>query len=183
VAFPAPPLVARNRDGYSSRLETQTIWQTSRTHKLARPARLGGASKAIPSAPRCLHTKGFNHDHSPAVITDGGRIVWLAGMGGITDADGKPITDFAGQTRRAFQNIEATLKRAGGTLADIVTMTVFIRNQADGDEFVKFRGEIFKSGFPASALITAKDFAVPQLLVEIQAIAVIGERNDGTGRR
>jgi enamine deaminase RidA (YjgF/YER057c/UK114 family) len=62
-------------------------------------------------------------------------------------------------------------------------MTVFIRNQADGDEFVKIRGKIFKSGFPASALITAKDFAVPELLVEIQAIAVIGERNDGTGRR
>jgi 2-iminobutanoate/2-iminopropanoate deaminase len=115
--------------------------------------------------------------YSPAVITDGGRIVWLAGMGGTTDAEGKPITDFAGQTRRAFQNIEATLKKAGGTLADIVTMTVFIRNQADGDEFVKIRAEIFKSGFPASALITAKDFAVPQLLVEIQAIAVIGERN------
>jgi enamine deaminase RidA (YjgF/YER057c/UK114 family) len=56
-------------------------------------------------------------------------------------------------------------------------MTVFIRNQADGDEFVKIRAEIFKSGYPASALITAKDFAVPQLLVEIQAIAVIGERN------
>jgi 2-iminobutanoate/2-iminopropanoate deaminase len=115
--------------------------------------------------------------YSPAVITDGGRIVWLAGMGGITEADGKPINDFAGQTRRAFQNIEATLKKAGGTLADIVTMTVFIRNQADGDEFVKIRAEILKSGFPASALITAKDFAVPQLLVEIQAIAVIGERN------
>jgi enamine deaminase RidA (YjgF/YER057c/UK114 family) len=94
-----------------------------------------------------------------------------------TDADGKPIADFSGQTRRAFQNIEATLKKAGGTLADIVTMTVFIRNQADGDEFVKIRADIFKSGFPASALITAKDFAVPQLLVEIQAIAVIGERN------
>jgi len=115
--------------------------------------------------------------YSPAVITEGGRIVWLAGMGGTTDADGKPIGDFAGQTRRAFQNIDATLKQAGGTLADVVTMTVFIRNQSDGDEFVKIRGEIFKSGFPASALITAKDFAVPQLLVEIQAVAVIGERN------
>jgi enamine deaminase RidA (YjgF/YER057c/UK114 family) len=111
------------------------------------------------------------------VITEGGRIVWLAGMGGTTDADGKPIVDFAGQTRRAFQNIDATLKQAGGTLADVVTMTVFIRNQSDGDEFVKIRGEIFKSGFSASALITAKDFAVPQLLVEIQAAAVIGERN------
>jgi 2-iminobutanoate/2-iminopropanoate deaminase len=115
--------------------------------------------------------------YSPAVITEGGRIVWLAGMGGINEADGKPIVDFAGQTRRAFQNIDATLKLAGGTLADVVTMTVFIRNQSDGDEFVKIRGEIFKSGFPASALITVKDFAIPQLLVEIQAVAVIGERN------
>ena len=52
--------------------------------------------------------------YSPAVITDGGRIVWLAGMGGITDADGKPITDFAGQTRRAFQNIERRLKGLAG---------------------------------------------------------------------
>jgi 2-iminobutanoate/2-iminopropanoate deaminase len=115
--------------------------------------------------------------YSPAVITDGGRIVWLAGMGGTNDADGKPISDFAGQTRQAFRNIEATLKRAGGTLADVVTMTVFIRNQPEGDEFVKIRGEFFKSGFPASALITAKDFAIPQILVEIQSVAVIGERN------
>jgi enamine deaminase RidA (YjgF/YER057c/UK114 family) len=114
--------------------------------------------------------------YSPAVITEGGRIVWLAGMGGTTAADGKPITDFAAQTRRAFENIDATLKRAGGTLADVVTMTVFIRNQTDGDEFVKIRAEVFKSGFPASALITAKDFATPAILVEIQAIAVVGER-------
>lgn len=115
--------------------------------------------------------------YSPAVITEGGRIVWLAGMGGTTDAEGKPITDFAGQTRQAFKNIDATIRRAGGTLADVVTMTVFIRNQSDGDEFVKIRADIFKSGFPASALITAKDFAVPQILVEIQCVAVVGERN------
>jgi enamine deaminase RidA (YjgF/YER057c/UK114 family) len=115
--------------------------------------------------------------YSPAVITDGGRIVWLAGMGGTTAPDGTPISDFAAQTRRAFQNIDATLRRAGGTLADVVTMTVFIRNQTDGDEFVKIRAEVFKSGFPASALITAKDFASPGILVEIQAIAVVGERN------
>jgi 2-iminobutanoate/2-iminopropanoate deaminase len=114
---------------------------------------------------------------SPAVITEGGRIIWLAGMGGSTAPDGKPITDFAAQARRAFENIDATLKRAGGTLADVVTMTVFIRNQSDGDEFVKIRADVFKSGFPASVLITAKDFASPGILVEIQAIAVVGERN------
>jgi enamine deaminase RidA (YjgF/YER057c/UK114 family) len=115
--------------------------------------------------------------YSPAVITEGGRIVWLAGMGGSTGSDGKTITGFADQTRQAFRNIDATLKRAGGSLANVVTMTAFIRNQSDGDEFVKLRAETFKSNFPASALITAKDFARPEILVEIQAVAVIGERN------
>ena len=66
--------------------------------------------------------------------------------------------------------------RNGGKLSDVVTMTVFIRNQPDGNEFVKIRGEVFKKDFPASALITAKDFAVPQLLVEIQAVAVVGAK-------
>jgi 2-iminobutanoate/2-iminopropanoate deaminase len=119
-----------------------------------------------------------SRSYSPAVITEGGRIVWLAGMGGTTDTDGKPIRDFAGQARQAFRNIDATLRRAGASLANVVTMTVFIRNQSDGDEFVKIRGEFFKSGaYPASALITAKDFAVPDIMVEIQAVAVVGERN------
>ena len=115
--------------------------------------------------------------YSPAVITDGGRIVWLAGMGGITDADGSRSRILPARPGERSKISRRLSKKAGGRLTDIVTMTVFIRNQADGDEFVKIRAEIFKSGFPASALITAKDFAVPQLLVEIQAIAVIGERN------
>jgi enamine deaminase RidA (YjgF/YER057c/UK114 family) len=53
---------------------------------------------------------------------------------------------------------------------------VSIRNQSDGDEFVKVRGEFFKSKFPASMLITAKDFANPDLLVEILSVAVIGDQ-------
>ena len=126
------------------------------------------------------YLKGTWQEHrsfSPAVVTEGGRTVWLAGMGGTRTSDNKPITDFAGQTRQAFQNIDAALKQVGGSLQDVVTMVVFIRNQSDGDEFVKLRGEIFKEKFPASALITAKDFAVPDLLLEIQAVAVVGERN------
>ena len=101
--------------------------------------------------------------------------MWLAGMGGTTGPDGKKITDFAGQTRQAFCNIEAALKRAGGSLESLVSMTVMIRNQTDGDEFVKIRSEFFKSKFPASMLITAKDFANPDLLVEIQSVGVIGD--------
>ncbi len=115
--------------------------------------------------------------YSAGVVTDGGKIIWLAGMGGYRDANGQPIKDFAGQTRQTFKNIEAALKQAGGTLGDIVTMTVMIRNQSDGDEFVRIRAETFKDKFPASMLITAKDFANADLLVEVQSVAVVGERN------
>ena len=132
---------------------------------------------AMPArAAQYLEPTNAQRSYSAGVVTEGGRIVWLAGMGGTRAADGGKIADFAGQTRQAFRNIEAALKRAGGSLENLVSMTVMIRNQSDGDEFVKIRGEFFKSRFPASMLITAKDFANPDLLVEIQSVGVIGDQ-------
>ena len=112
---------------------------------------------------------------SPAVITQGGKTVWLAGQTAPIDESGKDITgNFEAQTRTIFALMDKTLQRAGGTLANLVTMTVFINDPRHGDAFVKIRGEIFKGGnFPASALITVTAFARPGILIEIQAIAVI----------
>jgi enamine deaminase RidA (YjgF/YER057c/UK114 family) len=122
-----------------------------------------------------LEPSNAQRSYGASVVTEGGRIVWLAGMGGTRNSDGTRITDFSEQTRQTFRNIEAALKKAGGTLENLVSMTVMIRNQTDGDTFVKVRGEFFKSKFPASMLITAKDFANPDLLVEVQSVAVIGD--------
>ena len=126
-------------------------------------------------AAQYLQPTNVARSYGAGVVTKGGRIVWLAGTGGTNKPDGTKITDFAEQTRQAFRNIEKTLKEAGGSLDNLVSMTVMIRNQADGDTFVKVRGEFFKSKFPASMLITAKDFANSDLLVEIQSVAVIGD--------
>jgi enamine deaminase RidA (YjgF/YER057c/UK114 family) len=127
-------------------------------------------------AAKYLQPTSTQRTYAAGVETRGGRIVWLAGMGGTAKPDGTKITDFAEQTRQAFRRIEATLKQAGGSLDDLVSMTVMIRNQSDGDTFVKVRGEFFKHNkFPASMLITAKDFANSDLLVEIQSVAVIGD--------
>src|ERR1700757_187510 len=114
--------------------------------------------------------------YSSGVVTQGGKTIWLAGMGGVTGPGGKKNTDFASQTRQVFEKIASTLKEAGGTLDNVVTMTVMIRNQSDGPEFLKLRGEFFKKNYPASMLIVAKDFANPNLLLEIQAVAVIGDQ-------
>lgn len=115
--------------------------------------------------------------YSPAVVTQGGNIIWLAGSGGRTDAAGEPITDFGEQVHQTFRNLEATLERAGGTLQDIVTMTVFISDVRHGDEFVRIRAEYFDDGYPGSALITVVGFANTEMLVEVQGIAVVGETN------
>jgi 2-iminobutanoate/2-iminopropanoate deaminase len=115
---------------------------------------------------------------SPAVITEGGRIVWLAGQTATVDADGKDITgNFEAQTHRVFALIDQTLRRAGGTLANLVTMTVFIKEPRYGDRFVEIRKQKFPDGhYPGSALITVTNFARPGMEIEIQAIAVVGDR-------
>jgi 2-iminobutanoate/2-iminopropanoate deaminase len=148
---------------------------TRSTSLLAAVALAGLLVEAVQAA-QYLEPTNAQRSYGAGIVTEGGRIVWLAGMGGTRAPDGKKITDFAGQTRQAFHNIEAVLQRAGGSLENLVSMTVMIRNQADGDEFVKVRGEFFRSKFPASMLITAKDFANPDLLVEIQSVAVIGDQ-------
>ena len=116
--------------------------------------------------------------YSPAVITEGGRIVWLAGQTALVDGAGKDISgDVEAQTHRVFALMDETLRRAGGTLANLVTMTVFIKEPRYGDRFVELRRHKFPDGnYPCSALITVANFARPGMEIEIQGIAVIGDR-------
>ena len=112
---------------------------------------------------------------SPAVITEGGQTIWLAGQTTTADLEGRDISgQFEAQARACFALIEKTLARCGATLDNLVSMTVFINDPRHGDTFVKLRGEIFTDGrFPASALITVSHFARPGILIEIQGIAVV----------
>jgi enamine deaminase RidA (YjgF/YER057c/UK114 family) len=112
--------------------------------------------------------------YSQAVVSEGGRVIWLAGQVAAEDASGKSLTgDFDGQVREVFSRLGKTLDEAGGALGDMVTMTVFITDARLGDRFTQLRKEIFGDNFPASALITVSGLARPELLVEVQGIAVI----------
>ncbi len=113
--------------------------------------------------------------YSQAVITEGGRIVWLAGQVAIEDAAGKSLAgDFDGQVHEVFRRLGETLGEAGGKLADMVTMTAFITDARHGDRFTELRKEIFRDNFPASTLITCRGLARPEMLVEVQGMAVVG---------
>jgi 2-iminobutanoate/2-iminopropanoate deaminase len=113
--------------------------------------------------------------YSQAVVSEGGKVVWLAGQVAAEDASGKPLAgDFDGQVREVFSRLGKTLEEAGGALGDMVTMTVFITDARFGDRFTQLRKGIFGDNFPVSALITVAGLARPELLVEVQGIAVIG---------
>ena len=114
---------------------------------------------------------------SRAVATTGGTIVWVAGHTTLTDAEGNDISgDFEAQTHELFRLIEQRLAHFGGSLSDIVTMTVFIQDVRDGDRFVDIRSQYFDEGrYPSSALITVVGFARPGTMIEIKPTAVIGQ--------
>ena len=115
--------------------------------------------------------------YSSAVITEGGKIVWLAGQLAVVDDAGKSLAgDFDGQVRQVFKLLGDTLAKAGGKLSDMVQMTVFITDVRNGDRLTELRREILRDNFPGSALITVTALAVPEAKVEIQGYAVIGGR-------
>ena len=141
----------------------------------------GGAARSAPqqssSGVQYLEGNAFQKEraYSPAVMTQGGRIIWLAGHEAAADNNGKLLaSDFEAQAREAFASMDRTLKREGGSLRNLVTMTVFIKDPRYGDQFVKLRREMFPDGkYPASALVTISGLAQPGMLVEIQGMAVI----------
>jgi enamine deaminase RidA (YjgF/YER057c/UK114 family) len=113
--------------------------------------------------------------YSLAVITEGGKTVWLGGQIAVVDDAGRSLAgDFDGQVRQVFRLLDATLKKAGGKLSDMVQMTVFITDVRNGDRLTEIRREIFGDNFPGSALITITALANPDAKVEIQGYAVIG---------
>lgn len=112
--------------------------------------------------------------YSPAVITEGGRTIWLAGHIAPEDEDGRSLAgDFDGQVRCVFRKLAQTLKDCDATLADIVTMTVFITEPRLNTRFVELRKEFFAGGaYPASTLVTVAALNRPEMMVEINAVAV-----------
>lgn len=115
--------------------------------------------------------------YSRAVKVKGGTTVYLAGVGGHRDAEGNLVGgSFSAQARQALERMSDAIKLAGGTIDDIVTMTVFITDSRYGTEFDKIRAEYFKPGhYPASALITVAGLAQPEMQIEIQAVGVLGD--------
>jgi 2-iminobutanoate/2-iminopropanoate deaminase len=78
---------------------------------------------------------------SPGVVTSGGMTVWIAGQTATQDGQGNNIANnFEAQVKQVFSQIDGVMKRAGGSLDNIVTMTVFIKESRYGDKFGNAQG-------------------------------------------
>ena len=106
-----------------------------------------------------------------------GDTIWVAGQGGL-GKDGKVVgrADIEAQTRQALGNVQEILAKAGATLADVVKVTTFITNRAPGmvARYDRVFGEFFPTCCPTSTLVEVKSLVLSDMLVEIEAVAVIG---------
>ncbi len=123
--------------------------------------------------PATVQAKG---SYSPGWEVSGGRAVFVAGQipwdeAGNTVCKG----DVAGQTRQVFANIGAVLAEAGGTLDDVVKITVFAADIRYRDEINRVRTETFSEPYPASTQVAVASLVDPEWLVEIEAVAFIAD--------
>lgn len=111
--------------------------------------------------------------YAPAVVTEGGRLVWLAGHAGLHDDTGASLAgEFEAQWRQTVRNLECTLVAVGAGLSDLVTITVYLTDSANWKLASDLRAELLGPA-AASAGLLVSGLAHPDMLVEIQGVASI----------
>lgn len=115
--------------------------------------------------------------YSLAVKAKGGTLLFVAGTVGL-DREGKVVKGgIAVQCRQAFENLKAILEAAGGTLDNVVSFTNYLVSIKDYPVIAEIRKEYLKNteNYPASTVVQVKSLVSKDLLLEIEAIAVLDE--------
>ncbi len=94
-----------------------------------------------------------------------------------TDADGRVVApgDAYGQAAHVLRKIEAALEKAGARLEHVVRTRIFVTNMDDWERVGKAHAEFFGDVRPASTIVQVTRLVAPELLVEIEADAVVPE--------
>jgi len=132
------------------------------------------SSKEFLNPKTLMQPAGYSH----IAKVRGGTTVYLAGQVA-SDASGKLIGEgnLEAQAEQVFKNLKNGVEAAGGTLADVVKMNVYILAEVDPGEIQKFRAVrdryVNTAHPPASTLVVVSRLARPGWLIEIEAVAVV----------
>jgi reactive intermediate/imine deaminase len=126
-------------------------------------------SRQVVSPPFIHTTTGYSH------AVRAGNTLYIAGQVAV-DPEGNLVGagDIEAQVAQVWQNLKAIVGYAGGTVEDIVKITVFTTDIAHRPAIAAARDAVFPNGsYPASTFLVVQSLARPELLVEIEAIAVL----------
>ena len=113
---------------------------------------------------------GYSH----VVEAAGGRTLYVSGQVSL-DASGKVVGagDLDAQARQVFENLKSALEAANASLANVVKITVFMTDLSGLPAFRRLRESYFPKNPPASSLVKVAGLVLPELLIEIEAVAVV----------
>tara|TARA_B100001142_G_scaffold315734_1_gene354690 strand:- start:410 stop:826 length:417 start_codon:yes stop_codon:yes gene_type:complete len=119
--------------------------------------------------------QSLDNDLCQAVVTDGGKTVWMRGQCPQNLDDGVNIKsmDPEEQTHKVMQNISQLIKEAGGEMKHLVKLVVYITDIQNRESVYRTIGKYTKNIHPVSTGLVVNALARPEWLVEIDATAVI----------
>lgn len=126
--------------------------------------------------------------YSHGVVAPGGELVVVAGQVGMDGAGKLAGADVVVQTKQALENVGAVLAAAGCTMRDVIRFQTFLTGAEYIEGFMQARREVFPAYFPGGAyppntLLVVSRLVRPELLVEIEAMAVTGGRAGAAAKR
>ena len=119
--------------------------------------------------------QNLDNDLCQAVVTQGGKTVWMRGQcpQNLDDAKNIDSHDPAEQTHKVMQNIRQLVTEAGGEIAHVVKLVVYITDIRHREAVYRTMGEYIKGVHPVCTGLVVQALARPEWLVEIDATAVI----------
>jgi enamine deaminase RidA (YjgF/YER057c/UK114 family) len=132
-----------------------------------------GQSSRFINPPSLVKPSGYTH----VVVAPDGRTVYVAGQVAF-DSTGKLIgeEDFAAQAQQVFENLRRALASVGGSLDDVVKTTTFVTDSKHVPVLRELRTKLLGTARPpANTLVVVSALARPGLLIEIEAVAVLGK--------